>query len=57
MCIFGISDVNYLIDDVVVIENNTEVIELLLLTRPTASGERAMKIVDYPCKYTQSLLY
>lgn len=50
MCMFGIADVDYLVDDIVVIENNPDVIELLVLTRPNATGMRSMKIVEYPCK-------
>lgn len=49
--------VDYLIDDALVIESNDTTIELLILTKPTESGKKLMKIVDYPCKYLCLLNY
>lgn len=32
-------------------ESSEEHVELLILTKPTADGERFIKIVEYPCKF------
>lgn len=45
-----------LIEDLLVMESSEEHVELLILTKPTADGERFIKIVEYPCK-TFFLLY
>lgn len=46
--------VDYLIDDIVVMECNATAIELLLLTRPsTENGQRRILIVDFPAMHVQ----
>lgn len=43
-------NLDYLIDEFIVLENNEDIIELLLLTKPEQLGTRFMKIVEFPCK-------
>lgn len=45
-----ITGLPYLIEDIVVVENNFDTIEILILTKPNDEGLRTMKIIEYPSK-------
>lgn len=40
-----------LIEDLLVMESSDEHVEFLILTKPTADGERFIKFIEYPCKF------